>query len=246
MPKRYRTFSSPTPGIKASRFAFSKRRKFAAPQLKGRVSKGYTRRSGMFGRFPPQGSELKFFDTELIMPLDTTPEVGTTGATGQLCLIPQGVTESERVGRKCVVKSIQLRGMMRYVPAAAATAATAGFMQIVLDTQANGAACIAADIVDATTMADALVNMNNSERFRTLKRIKKVFNVPAGATTAYNSMTQSVDVYLKCNIPLEFSSTTGAITEIRSNNICILAGSDGIADDTITFTGKARLRFSDS
>ena len=51
-----------------------------------------------------------------------------------------------------------------------------------------------------------------------------------------------VDWYKKVDIPMDWSSTTGAITEIRSNNIFLTAGAAGF-DDVVTFSGTCRLRF---
>jgi len=78
---------------------------------------GVDRTGGYYGRFAGRGAELKFFDTATSFSIDTSPEVP---ATGQLVLIPQGVTESTRVGRKCVIRSIQGRWDLRFNPGAGA------------------------------------------------------------------------------------------------------------------------------
>jgi len=62
---------------------------------------------------------------------------------------------------------------------------------------------------------------------------------------ALNNTNVPFEMYKKCNIPIEYSGTTGAITEIRSNNIFLLASSDGQADDLVTMVGNCRVRFSD-
>jgi len=203
---------------------------------------GYVRTGGYYGRFSGPGAELKFFDTALSFNVDATGEVP---ATGQLVLIPQGVTESTRVGRKCVLKSIQMRILANYQPAAAAVATTNAWIYLVLDKQCNGAAAAVTDVFASATLSTAMHNLSNSQRFVILKKIKMTFNPPAGATTAYNNIAKQVEMFKKCNIPLEFSSTTGAITEIRSNNIFLLAGSDTLSDDTVVVAGNARVRYSD-
>lgn len=204
---------------------------------------GHLRTGGFYGRFAPSGSENKFFDTALSFTIDATGEVP---ATGQLNLIPQGVTESTRVGRLCVLKSIQLRGLIDFNPGANATACSNVFIYLVLDTQTNGAAAAITDVLTANTMATALINLNNSMRFRILKRFCWNLAAAAGVTTAYNRSSVMLDYFKKLDIPLDFSSTTGAITEIRSNNLFLLAGSDGGEDDLVTVTGTCRVRFSDS
>lgn len=188
------------------------------------------------------GNELKYFDTANSFNFDTTGEVP---ATGQLNLIPQGVTESTRIGRLCRVKSLMMRGIVAFAPGASATATTTAYMLVVLDTQANGAAAAVTDVLTSNNMATALNNLNNSQRFRILKRFQWTFNPGAGVTTAYNAVSRPYKYYMKCNTLLDFSSTTGAITELRSNNIFLLAGSDTQQDDTVSLLGTTRVRFSD-
>lgn len=203
---------------------------------------GFQRTGGYYGRFAGKGAELKFFDTALTFSLDTTGEVP---ATGQLVLILQGTTESQRIGRKCVIKSVQIKAHMVYGPGAGATAATTGFLYLVLDKQTNGAAAAVTDVLTSNNLAVALTNVANSERFVIMKKWTWQFNPPAGATTAYNNVVNDMEFYKKCNIPIEYSSTTGAITEIRSNNLFFLSGAIG-SDDLVDVTGTVRVRFSDS
>ncbi len=222
-----------------------------ARSARSRVVPGITRTGGYYGRYAygkgKQG-ELKFFDTALSFQVDTSLEVP---ATGQLSLIPQGVTESERVGRKCVIKSIQIEGIAALTPAASATTAVLSYIWIVLDKQANGAVATASGaggVFTSTVAGSALRELSNQTRFRILKKIV-IPNAPmAGVSAAFNSAVKSISCYLKCNIPLEFNAATGAITEIRSNNIFLLAGSagSGVQDDLVTVTGNARLRFADN
>jgi len=208
---------------------------------------GTFRRVGFYGRYGrvalQQGHapELKFFDTALAFNFDVTGEVP---ATGQLTLIPQGDTESTRDGRIAYIKSVQIRGRAAMTPGAAATISPTVYLYLVLDTQANGAAAAITDVFTSNDMGANMLNLNNSGRFRILKKWVIPFNVTAGATTAYNSYAVPVEFYKKCNIKVDWSSTTGAITEIRSNNLFLCAGAQGdAADDTVAFAGTCRLRF---
>lgn len=211
------------------------------------VVPGFTRRVGNYGRYGGNAvragmmPEKKFFDTALSFSVDATGEVPVTG---QLTLIPQGDTESTRDGRKAVIESIQIRGSMLFTPGASATAATATNLWLVLDTQCNGAAAAWDDVFSGTavTGASTLLNLNNSGRFRILKHWSHTWNPAAGATAAYNQSVKTLEYFKRCSIPVDWSSTTGAITEIRSNNIFLLAGATN-TDDQVAFTGNARLRF---
>jgi len=210
---------------------------------------GFVRRAGNYGRYGASARlmglrpEVKFFDTSLSIPFDATGEASTTAATGGVCLIPQGDTENTRDGRIAFIKSIQLRGIASFVPAAAATASTNIYLYVILDQQCNGAYPALTDIFTSTVMATNMLNLSNSGRFRILKKIKMNLSSMAGVTAAYNNVTKPIEWFKSCNIKLDFSSTTGAITEIRSNNICFAMGSDNQSDDTVTFTGVCRLRF---
>jgi len=211
----------------------------------GVVIPGVTRRAGFYGRYGvaalQQGMkpELKFFDTALSFNFDLTGEVP---ATGQLTLIPQGDTESTRDGRIAVIKSVQIRGQALLNPSTGAAAAEVAYLYLVLDTQCNGAAAAITDVFTSNAMATNLLQLNNSGRFRIMKKWVLPFNAGAGVTTAYNNVIIPIEFYKKCNIKVDWSSTTGAITEIRSNNLFLCAGM-APSDDLVSFTGTCRLRF---
>lgn len=234
----------------------SARRKGVSPMYKTvtttvaarpRPKAGTTRTAGYYGRYGQTAVRLgnlpenKFFDTQLAWTFDNTTEVP---ASGQLVLIPQGDTESTRDGRQCTITSIAINGFMSYAPGAAALASGVCYLHLMQDLQCNGAAATAADVFLAGTQYSGMHNLANSSRFRTLKKWSWTFNPGAGVTTAFNNVTKTIKFYKKCHIPLEFSGTTGAITEIKSNNLFLVASSQGNnMDDTVTMTGFCRVRF---
>lgn len=240
------SFKFAMPGKRRNPYAGIPRDYKKAPRTKRskrttHVVPGKTRTGGFYGKYNrPDDGETKFFDTTVNFSIDTTGEVPATGLWN---LIPQGVTESQRIGRKCVVKSIQYRGIMVYSPGAAANAADVSHMYLVMDTQANGAAATVTDVLTSNNMGVALRNMDNAQRFKVLKHWKHTWNPGAGVTGAYAQQIKHMEYFKKCEIPLVFDSTTGAITEIRSNNIFILAGTAGQSDDLIAVQGRARVRF---
>lgn len=223
----------------------------AKPKFLMRARPGYTRSSGFYGRFRSNGSgmkpELKFFDNAISFTADSTIEVP---ATGQLLTIAQGDTQSNRDGRKIVVKSIYYTGTAVFAPAAEATAAAELSMWLVQDTQCNGAAATVSDdnsgifTSSAAVPANAVRCLANSDRFKILKKWHLNFNAQAGVTTAYNNVRKHMAFYKKCNIPIEYdaSATTGALTSIRSNNLFLVAGMTA-SDDTIVVSGTCRIRF---
>jgi len=189
------------------------------------------------------GKELKFLDTNVNFTVDATPEVP---ATGQLALIPQDTTPSGRVGRKVTVKSVQLSGILQYVPGADTSGGTMVTLALVQDTQCNGAAATATSVMGLPNTT--LPNIQYTSRFRILKKWRIEMNSSAGVSGAYAGCLKSVDGYKKVNIPLDYIGATGAISEIRSNNIFLIASTDGYvtrSDDVVTFDGTARIRYFD-
>jgi len=201
---------------------------------------GYTRTSGSYGRYAGPHAELKFDDTTLSHNIDSTAEVTT-----QLLSIAQGVTEIQRIGRKCTIKSIQVKALLTFAPTAAATAAGNTWIYIILDKQTNGAAAAPTDIFTTTNVNTAMINMDNSSRFVVLKKWVHNWGSQAGVTAAYNNQVKTINWYKKCNYDIEWSGTTGAITELRSNNIFMYCGSSPLIDDLVSVSGVCRVRFSD-
>lgn len=215
-----------------------------------RYRRGRDRTGGFYGRFSGDDAELKFFDTTTTLLFDATGEVSANATGGQMNLIPQGVTESTRVGRKCVIKSIYLR--MVHTPATTTANSFCKFA-IVLDKQANGAVPAYTDIYTTNASISAPLNLANSSRFQILKEFNLLANATAASTsdnwatlgnTVYSQPLRRIKWFKRCNIPLEFNSTTGAITEVRTNNLCI-AYISSTGDDIHSATGIIRLRFSD-
>lgn len=209
--------------------------------------RGTYRKSGFYGRFNGPRAENKFLDTALNFQVDQTAEVP---ATGQLCLIPQGDGQSEREGRKCTINSILIKGILTFVPGAAAVASDVAYIYVVQDTQTNGAAATVANdntgifTAAGANLAVAVRCLANTERFKILHRFKVPLVADAGVTTAYNNVSKHIEWYKKCSIPMEYdaAATTGALTTIRSNNVFLVAGSVN-SDDTIAFVGVSRVRF---
>lgn len=205
------------------------------------VVPGYTRQAGLYGRFGHElgkMTELKFFDTAISF---SSAETAVVPATGQLSLIPQGTEADERIGRKVKIHSLFFRGTLKYDPSTNTTPADL-FMYIVLDKQANGAAAATLDVMTGNNLGISMINMANSKRFRILKRFVVTAPPLSGTGTALTETLAHFEWYHKCNIPIEYSSTTGALSEIKSNNIFILAGS---STKSVIVLGTCRMRFSD-
>jgi len=204
-------------------------------------------RTYKFGTAPSNKAskeEKKFFDTAVAFTFPTVASCSTSGATGNIHIVPQGDTESSREGRKIEIKSIQIRGTFSLAPGADANGISIAYLVLIMDTQCNGANPAITDVFTSNNMGSNMVNLSNDNRFRILKRFCVTLGSQAGVTTAYNQNAMPLEYYMKCNIPITYdnTATTGAITTTRQNSIFFAQGS--AIDNQITFDGTVRIRFT--
>lgn len=209
------------------------------------AARGYMRTSGYYGRYSAaSGGESKFFDVTL----DDAVVATAGGLTDSINKIAQGTTESERDGRKCTVTSVHWKYEISLPEIdALATANSSDAVRVIMyvDKQANGATAAVTDLLE-TANYQSFYNLANQQRFRILTDVVHQINYKTLASDGAGlvSSAQVLQEYRKScavRLPLEFSATTGAITEIRSNNIGVLLISrNGIAG----FNSELRVRFS--
>lgn len=202
------------------------------------VRPGYTRTSGYYGR-----PEVKFFDVTLD---DATVDNAGT-VTDSINKIAQGTTEVQRDGRKCTISSIDWKYDLRLPERdAVATPEAPDVVRVIMyvDKQANGATAAVTDILE-TANYQSFYNLANSQRFRILcdkthnMNYSNLASDGAGVVSS-SGVVRSYTFHKSLKLPLEFSATTGAITEIRSNNIGVLL----ISRNAVTgFVSQLRLRF---
>ncbi len=219
----------------------AKRGRFAAPR-RAPFRPGVDRTGGFYGRFSGRQGELKFHDVDL----DDAVIAQNIQITPSINLIAQGVTESTRVGRKCTVKSINWHYNLMLPNVGNVGAADVVRVVLYVDKQCNGATATATGIFESDDY-QSFRNLANSGRFQVLMDRTHAIGrkSAAGNGTANDAPSEEFQYsfYKRCNIPLEFDNTTGAITEIRSNNIGVaLISKSGVESG---FFSKFRLRFSD-
>ena len=169
--------------------------------------------------------ELKFLDTTV----DDAIIAAGGVVTPTINVMVQGIAESERIGRKCTIRSIMWRGSLTLPEAETqgAPGAAERFRLILYqDKQANGATAAGTDILEAVTVDDYR-NLVNVGRFNLLCDQHIVLNYLTTSHFAVNSFSNAevhtnFSFFKKCNIPLEFSGVNGTIDEIRSNNLGLL------------------------
>ncbi len=216
-----------------------------AQGIRGRYA-GYYQKSGYYGRFSGKGGELKFFDTTI-----DDAAIAATMTINNLTVVPQGTSESTRIGRKMTVRKILWKYTMTLAASAANTSTSDNVkVMLVQDTQTNGAQFAAAQLID-TDVWDSFRNLANSTRFRVLysKDIRFVSMSGSGRgttdTLAFGEDIHTLTGSKSCNIPIEYdnSATDGSIGTVRTNNLYwVTQSTSGFCSSL----GTARIRFSDN
>jgi len=210
------------------------------------VQPGAYRLGGAYMRSDPANFEKKYFDT-----IGTAGSIASAGSFSlSLNLIPQGTTKNTRIGNKCTITNINIHGQLTLLTQAADSVVGDKVRMIIfVDKQCNGAAVAAAsDLIQtmpaASTDINSFRNMDNVNRFVILKdKTVSLNQTTQSASLGSNVVTREIKFNKKCSIPLEFSSTTGAITEVRSNNIQFMFIS--LQNNATQFAFTSRVKFSD-
>ncbi len=222
-----------------------RKRKMVATRRGGKKPRG---RAQTFRgrRANAKGGELKFHDLDIN---DASVAQNGTIAEDSVLTIAQGTTESQRIGRKVIVKAIHWRwNFLLSVASSSGNVDETVRLILYLDKQTNGATAAVTDILE-TDDYQSFNNLANKSRFRTLMDRTYEINAQVGAgdgtTNTFGNVQVNDSVFLNTNLSIEYdnSATTGAITTMRSNNIGVLILSkDGAL---VVMDGKMRIRFSD-
>ncbi len=247
-----------TNGAKAK---WKARSKTAGAQAAARAraqTAGRMRTVGNWGRYAgttgrATAGEMKFHDIDWDEAAADL-SAGVISNTSSLVLIGQGITQSTRIGRKAVIKSIGWRGQLSLASLAGTSLQQPNTIRLILvqDTQCNGAA------PDVSGSNGLLVAANfqsfndlvNKGRFNVMMDKTFVMNTLAGAGngTADDSpgVHKTFKFFKNCNIPIEYSGVANpsVITELRTNNIFGIMINSG-SDSNILLDSKFRFRFQD-
>ncbi len=209
---------------------------------------GYYRKSGYFGRYGTSAAgsiqEKKFFDQTHNDPAGDW-SAGRIGTSWNL--VPQGDTESTRVGRMIKIHSIQVRGKTELATNTSTKSPCIRFF-LFLDKQCNGAEPAVTDVLEA---ADFLAHnkLENSGRFVTLKTwiicMNQIAAAGNGTANDWGELTRTWQYYKSFKVPIkiQFSGATGALTEIKSNNLMLGWITDKV--DALALEYCTRIRYTD-
>ncbi len=183
---------------------------------------------------------------------DTTQGIATATLTGTilqntLLVIPEGVGEEQRIGRKINLTKLMFRGSI-IIPASTDATSTSDVIRLIVyhDKQCNNTAATVTELL-ATASFDSFRNLAFTHRFRFLH--DKCYTITSGGAggngTAIEtcSAERNIQFYINLhNMPIIYNSsaTTGALNTIESNNIGFMSISSNAEAGIV---GKFRVRF---
>lgn len=192
-------------------------------------------------RLAAESVEKKFFDGEKT--LVTVAQDAGTLLNESLNLIQEGTEPFDRIGRKCTITNILIRGnALLNATTAAGDAHDSVRIILVLDRQANGTAL--------TNMNSILTNggaehgtfqfndLNFVRRFKILWDKTITMNVSGAglsATDSWSATHRDFHYYKKVKISLFFDLAAAAMANVESNNLVMLA---------VSTHGLAAIRYS--
>lgn len=177
--------------------------------------------SKLYGRGPVARTEKKFIDLAL-----TAFNASTTGVVSYISSgISQGASQSQRIGRNIVLKSIEGRGAVE-----AGTTTTIANVRLMLieDKQPNKALAGITDILNSASYY-SLNNDANKERFRTIMNMPLCI-IGNNATPTTELANVPTNFYKKLNIEVTYGiigdgtiadTTTGALLLVVVSDIAV-------------------------
>lgn len=194
-----------------------------------------SRRTGLVRRL---GQEVNFVDTAI-----TNHTMDTTGSISLLATIPQGPSQNQRIGKKIMLKSIQVRGN---VSAVSTTLATKGTWIIVYDKRPTGVLPGITDILNSIS-SNSLTNSTNSGRFTIIKR--QDYSVVGNNNTAGQGTDKtyySIEKFIKIPKRVVFKAAgTGAIGDIEQGALYFITVGANAGGNVAVATVTFRTRFYD-
>jgi len=192
--------------------------------------------------------ERKAVDTSMAGALnfDTNSAVGL--CMPLLNIIPTGSASNQRIGKRVTMRALQIRG--RITAASATIASNIAAMLVYIKTPNQAASLPAVTEILVSQSSSSLSNRDNASKFRVLRRWN--WQITGNITTpATGNEIKDFDEYVRLpNLPALWTnaSTAGSIGEFVEGALILLLLGDAAngATTTPTFTGTARLYFSDA
>lgn len=216
-------------------------------RVTGKSTPGYGRAGvGFYGKFG-KGGEEKFHDFDISGAIAL---LANTEEKTNICVVPQGNKEDERVGRKIRISSIAIKGIWQKEVASATTTTPLTIKwSIIQDTQTNGTTYPTLDRLQLNNIT-SFNNLANSQRFKTLKvgtlNLNQTGGVDTAATENWGRLHRWFSCNLKTDIVIEYdkSAIDGSVGTQRSNSIWFTVISDAIGTGSLN-NAVCRIRYRD-
>lgn len=178
--------------------------------------------------------EVKFFDSP-ITPNTLANTKTLVSATTCLSGITQGTGNGQRTGRKIKVIGVIVR------LAAVNNFCTPWTLDLIRDKQSNGAVP-AAGTVYTGTQWDGLPNPFFEDRFQYLKRVESLNYAMSQVAVS----TIGVSFSKKCKFEVEYNASTGAVTDLSSDNLLVWMSSTNSLSNAADTDGVMRVLYTDA
>jgi len=172
-------------------------------------------------------------------------QISTTAATGCAFLdIPTGFTQIQRIGDSIVVRGIFFEGIFTANTEAAMNNASDVTIRLwaVLDRHPIGVAATFGGIFGGSGVATYRRAIGPTERYLVLKHWVIELK-PYGVSGAFSNVHKYINWMYKCEIPVKYSGSTGAMAEVRRYNFYLCYAAYG--NTTADFSGVTRTYFVD-
>lgn len=198
-------------------------------------------RQARLSAMPVQRSNIN--DRGFVDAVTTSYVADTTGTVTLMATIAVGASVNQRVGKKIMYASIQIRGSLY---AGTTTTTTDAAYIIVYDKRPTGALPAMTDILVSASAA-AMNNDENSGRFQIVRRVDRcvVGNITTPATGLER---QDMDDFIKFRRPAVYKAVgTGAIGDISEGALYLVTvGTNAAGTAAATFTLNYRVRFTEN
>lgn len=258
--KRYRDAGDSAPPFRRRLFGGGYKKYY--PVQVGRVPVLRMKKAMARGPDPIFSAEKKFVDQGIV--IATGMQANTGWAAGELdpvtnnCLnaIAQGTGDSQRIGRKYAVHSIEVTGQVS-VPAetnqTTGDTAISTFIALVWDKQTNGAQLNSEDVyksvqAEVQSICSPLRVLTFSKRFKVLRTEQCVLKPPTlswdGTNMEQGGDTHQFKWFVKFFKPIivECTGTTAVVTSIMDNSFHVVGQASSSA---ALITYNSRVKYSD-
>jgi len=182
--------------------------------------------------------ESNYVDTPL-----ATYANDTTGSVTLLNTVAQGASINQRIGKKFVMTSLQVRGRCYN----GSTASINNIVNLIVYDKRPGSSLPAVnDILDSANTHSFNKDIN-SGRFKIIRRFDTMLVGAPSATTGTASSGKNLDLFIKMNLPVVNNAAgTGAIGDIEEGALYFVTVGENVAGNTAATTHCGfRLRFKD-